>query len=107
MRLTNGTPAEVAEFSPSHGKSWVPSAVTRSALAAVNRLSKLTGLSQINQLQRDEVECNLTFAGFLVFHCPLKADAVETLKMLSDSSHRVSSDSVGKSFPSYYGFSVS
>ncbi|KAJ7853494.1 hypothetical protein B0H14DRAFT_2758132 [Mycena olivaceomarginata] len=30
----------------------------------------------------------LVFAGFLVFHCPLKADAVETLKMLADSSHR-------------------
>ena len=30
------------------------------------------------------------FAGFLVFHCPLKGDAVETLKMLADSSHRVS-----------------
>jgi len=28
------------------------------------------------------------FAGFLVFHCPLKEDAVETLKMLADSSHR-------------------
>lgn len=44
---------------------------------------------EINQLPRDEVECNLEFAGFLVFHCPLKPDAVETLKMLADSSHRV------------------
>jgi cation-transporting ATPase 13A1 len=35
------------------------------------------------------VESQLVFAGFLVFHCPLKADAVETLKMLADSSHRV------------------
>jgi manganese-transporting P-type ATPase len=25
----------------------------------------------------------------LVFHCPLKADAVDALKMLADSSHRV------------------
>jgi cation-transporting ATPase 13A1 len=40
-------------------------------------------------LPRDEVECKLDFAGFLVFHCPLKPDAVETLKMLADSSHRV------------------
>ena len=24
----------------------------------------------------------------MVFHCPLKQDAVETLKMLADSSHR-------------------
>lgn len=44
---------------------------------------------QINKLSRDQVESALTFAGFLVFHCPLKPDAVETLKMLVDSSHRV------------------
>ncbi|KAE9384690.1 hypothetical protein BT96DRAFT_841841, partial [Gymnopus androsaceus JB14] len=42
----------------------------------------------INKLARDAIESNLTFAGFLVFHCPLKADAVDTLKMLADSSHR-------------------
>lgn len=40
-------------------------------------------------MAREEVESNLTFAGFLVFHCPLKPDAVESLKMLADSSHRV------------------
>lgn len=44
---------------------------------------------QINKLHRDEVESRLQFAGFLVFHCPLKADAIEALKMLADSSHRV------------------
>ncbi|EJT45920.1 hypothetical protein A1Q1_05645 [Trichosporon asahii var. asahii CBS 2479] len=43
---------------------------------------------KINSVTRDEVESNLEFAGFLVFHCPLKPDAVETLKMLADSSHR-------------------
>lgn len=37
---------------------------------------------------RDDVESGLTFAGFLVFHCPLKPDAVETLQSLADSSHR-------------------
>lgn len=46
--------------------------------------------SQINKLSRESVESDLIFAGFLVFHCPLKADAVQTLKMLADSSHRVS-----------------
>lgn len=45
---------------------------------------------QINKLNREDVECNLEFAGFLVFHCPLKPDAVRTIKMLNDSSHRVS-----------------
>ncbi|KZP27754.1 hypothetical protein FIBSPDRAFT_780640 [Athelia psychrophila] len=43
---------------------------------------------KINKLSRESVESNLVFAGFLVFHCPLKADAVETIKMLADSSHR-------------------
>ncbi|TDL20605.1 endoplasmic reticulum Ca-transporting P-type ATPase [Rickenella mellea] len=45
-------------------------------------------IDKINHLHRDQVESGLTFAGFLVFHCPLKPDAVDTLKMLADSSHR-------------------
>lgn len=45
---------------------------------------------QVAHLKRDQVERDLKFVGFLVFHCPLKPDAVATLKMLSDSSHRVS-----------------
>ena len=45
---------------------------------------------QVNHIVRDDVECKLEFAGFLVFHCPLKEDAVDVLKMLADSSHRVS-----------------
>ncbi|KAL1411623.1 putative cation-transporting ATPase 1 [Vanrija albida] len=45
--------------------------------------------NKINNIHRDEVESGLEFAGFLVFHCPLKPDAVETLKMLADSSHRL------------------
>lgn len=44
---------------------------------------------QINHFAREKIESNLIFAGFLVFHCPLKPDAVESLKMLADSSHRV------------------
>ncbi|KAF6744001.1 endoplasmic reticulum Ca-transporting P-type ATPase [Ephemerocybe angulata] len=43
---------------------------------------------KINKLHRTDVESKLTFAGFLVFHCPLKPDAVEVLKMLADASHR-------------------
>lgn len=45
-------------------------------------------IDRINKLAREDVESKLTFAGFLVFHCPLKPDAVQTLKMLADSSHR-------------------
>ncbi|KAL5483440.1 SPF1 [Sanghuangporus weigelae] len=51
---------------------------------------EMDGMStdKINHISRDKVESQLNFAGFLVFHCPLKEDAVQTLKMLSDSSHR-------------------
>ncbi|KAL4072457.1 hypothetical protein V8B97DRAFT_1959372 [Scleroderma yunnanense] len=45
-------------------------------------------INKINKLAREDVESGLAFAGFLVFHCPLKADAIDTLKMLADSSHR-------------------
>ena len=44
---------------------------------------------QINKLPRDQVESDLQFVGFLIFHCPLKPDAVETPKELGDASHRV------------------
>lgn len=45
--------------------------------------------SNIYHYPRDEAESKLEFAGFLVFHCPLKSDAIETVKMLNESSHRV------------------
>jgi manganese-transporting P-type ATPase len=45
---------------------------------------------QILKVSREDVECNLEFKGFLLFSCPLKPDAVETLKMIGDASHRVS-----------------
>ncbi|KIH92655.1 cation-transporting ATPase 13A1 [Sporothrix brasiliensis 5110] len=47
------------------------------------------GASKINDLKRENVEASLTFAGFLVLHCPLKDDAKEAVQMLNESSHRV------------------
>lgn len=43
---------------------------------------------QIEDVQREEIECDLDFNGFLIFHCPLKDDAIETLAMLNESAHR-------------------
>jgi cation-transporting ATPase 13A1 len=57
-------------------------------LALATKEMDTMGLDKINKLSRDQVESSLKFAGFLVFHCPLKEDAVATLKMLADSSHR-------------------
>lgn len=39
-------------------------------------------------MTRAQIESELQFVGFLVFHCPLKSDAAETIAMLNQSSHR-------------------
>lgn len=44
--------------------------------------------NEINDLTRESVESDLIFAGFIVFTCPLKEDAVVALKELNESSHR-------------------
>ena len=46
------------------------------------------GQTKINNLKREEVECDLEFAGFLVLQCPLKDDAIKAVRMLNESSHR-------------------
>jgi len=58
---------------------------------AYKHMSTSDELSQkrINDLKREEVECNLYFAGFLVLQCPLKDDAIKAVRMLNESSHRV------------------
>ncbi|KDQ55430.1 hypothetical protein JAAARDRAFT_208707 [Jaapia argillacea MUCL 33604] len=66
---------------------WFTRRGSRVLALGIKEMEQLSG-DKINKLHRDHVESGLTFAGFLIFHCPLKEDAVETLKMLSDSSHR-------------------
>lgn len=46
------------------------------------------GQKRINDLQREEVESGLQFAGFLVLQTPLKEDALRSIQMLNESSHR-------------------
>ena len=41
----------------------------------------------IRSLKREEVECDLSFAGFLVFECPLKPDSKDVIIQLQESSH--------------------
>lgn len=48
----------------------------------------LDAKTNVSKIDRKDVESNLHFAGFIVFHCPLKDDAIETIKMLNESSHR-------------------
>ncbi|KAF2848733.1 cation-transporting ATPase 4 [Plenodomus tracheiphilus IPT5] len=47
------------------------------------------GQNRINDLKREHVESELHFAGFLVLQCPLKPDAIEAVRALNESSHRV------------------
>ncbi|KAL4931048.1 ion-transporting P-type ATPase SPF1 [Aspergillus undulatus] len=58
---------------------------------AYKYLSPEAELSQgrINNYAREEIESDLTFAGFLVLQCPLKDDAIKAVRMLNESSHRV------------------
>lgn len=44
--------------------------------------------SKVTKIKREDIEKDLKFAGFIVFHCPLKDDAIETIEMLNESSHR-------------------
>ncbi|TFK24085.1 endoplasmic reticulum Ca-transporting P-type ATPase [Coprinopsis marcescibilis] len=66
---------------------WYTRNGSRVLALATKEIENLTN-DKINKLPRSQVESVLKFAGFLVFHCPLKPDAVEILKMLADSSHR-------------------
>jgi hypothetical protein len=43
----------------------------------------------LREMDRDWVEKELNFAGFLVFHSPLKPDSAEAVRELHESMHRV------------------
>ncbi|KAH8335892.1 hypothetical protein KR074_001896 [Drosophila pseudoananassae] len=44
---------------------------------------------RVRELKRDEVECDLTFAGFVIISCPMKPDSKAVIKELIQSSHKV------------------
>ncbi|KAF9596590.1 hypothetical protein IFM89_012713 [Coptis chinensis] len=44
-------------------------------------------VSEARSLDRDYVESDLTFAGFAVFNCPIRADSASVLSELKGSSH--------------------
>lgn len=44
--------------------------------------------SKVNDYAREKAESALHFAGFVVYTSPLKPDAVKSIQMLNDSSHR-------------------
>ncbi|XP_075152001.1 endoplasmic reticulum transmembrane helix translocase [Haematobia irritans] len=44
---------------------------------------------QVRELKREDVECDLTFAGFVIISCPMKPDSKTVIKELIQASHRV------------------
>mmetsp|Transcript_30121 Transcript_30121/g.72294 ORF Transcript_30121/g.72294 Transcript_30121/m.72294 type:complete len:607 (-) Transcript_30121:45-1865(-) len=43
----------------------------------------------LKDLKRDNVECNLIFAGFLLLDCPIKGDSKSVIQELQSSGHQV------------------
>jgi len=44
---------------------------------------------QVKELKRDNLECELTFVGFVIISCPLKPDSKSVIRELVNSSHSV------------------
>jgi len=44
---------------------------------------------QLKELKRDDIEQQLTFAGFVIISCPMKPDSKSVIKELVSSSHQV------------------
>ena len=57
---------------------WLQIAACMLPLKGMDGIIALSN-DKIAHLAREQVESSLRFAGFLVFHCPLKEDSVEML----------------------------
>lgn len=56
-------------------------------IALASKILKVSGDHELKQLKRSDVESQLSFAGFLIFECPLKSDSASVIKELKESGH--------------------
>lgn len=56
---------------------------------AYKDLDSVVTASQATKISREEAESDLTFAGFICFECPLRADSRKVIRTLKKSSHIV------------------
>lgn len=92
--VAKGAPETLQDFFIDVPK-WYATANQRLALSGarvialgIKRIPKQS-LAEIRSMRRDEAESGLSFAGFLVFRCPLKPDSAKAIKALKESSHRL------------------
>ena len=95
--LTKGAPETILELlSPESTPTDYENIYTyhmskgRRVLAMAYRsLGTGRSLKSLKEIGRDNIETNLTFAGFLVLDCPLKPDSKSVISEIRQSDHRV------------------
>lgn len=90
--LVKGAPEVVMQFLssvPEHYEYTYKTFARRGAriIAMAYRQMQALDVETVRSLKREDVEHGLTFAGFLVFECPLKPDSKEVIAQLQESSH--------------------
>ena len=74
---------------PAHLRLFTSPSPCRVIALAYKQLGSSTTASDLRTMPRAEIEKDLSFGGFAVLRCPLKAESEPALKMLKESSHQL------------------